>query len=62
MLNFVVADVYNNSTTLSCASGIWEVRCNKGLWAVSSYMKEEVIRESVHYFLQYYSDGEYDDV
>jgi len=37
------------------------IACNKGLWSVDAPNKNEATKEAVHYFLQYWSDGEYAD-
>lgn len=41
---------------------IVEYECRKGLWSVCGHIKDEsrVRRETEHYFIQYYLDGEYD--
>jgi len=38
-----------------------EVFCVKGLWGVSAPTKRQAMHEAVHYFEQYYADGEYDE-
>ena len=35
------------------------VECKLGLWGVQAPTESEAHREAVHYFQQYYSDGEY---
>lgn len=37
-------------------------RCVKGLWQVDGSDSAYVRRQAVHYFIQYYLDGEYDDL
>jgi hypothetical protein len=38
-----------------------EIWCKKGLWLVCAPTEEQAIIEAMHYFNQYYNDGEYDD-
>lgn len=46
-------------TTGETAYGIG---CKKGLWMVEGTDKEYVRSQAKHYFIQYWSDGEYDDI
>jgi len=46
-------------TTGETAYGIG---CKKGLWMVEGTDKEYVTNQAKHYFIQYWSDGEYDDI
>lgn len=39
----------------------WECKCKKGLWGVVAPTLNQATLEGVHYFRQYYADGEYDD-
>lgn len=49
-----------NTTTTRIGSG-YECKCNKGLWSVYAPTENQAISEGVHYFLQYWEDGEYLD-
>lgn len=40
----------------------WRITCKKGLWMVHGTDLEFVKREAMCYFIQYLSDGEYDDI
>lgn len=42
------------------SDGTIEVRCKLGLWSVSGKDGEYVRENAMHYWLQYYRDGEYD--
>ena len=39
--------------------GSLEIHCKLGLWAASGADHFAVEREAVHYWFQYYTDGEY---
>jgi hypothetical protein len=43
-------------------SPTYRVTCKKGLWMVEGTDKEYVGSQAKHYFIQYWSDGEYDDI
>lgn len=53
-------EMYKHATKTKDKYG-WNVNCKKGLWGVSGESLEDVEREALHYFMQYLSDGEYDD-
>jgi hypothetical protein len=36
-----------------------QINCKKGLWGVDAPDHETAEREAMHYFRQYYEDGEY---
>ena len=38
----------------------FEAKCAKGLFGATASTKEEVTKEALHYFMQYYADGEYE--
>ena len=42
--------------------GTTEIHCKCGLWSVSGHEPLTVQREAVHYFTQYYQDGEYEHI
>lgn len=52
------------SHSIDRASGITvhRIRCKKRLWSVEGADKEAVWCHAVHYFMQYWADGEYDDI
>jgi hypothetical protein len=39
-----------------------DIECKLGLWGVQGEDKDEVQDEALHYFLQYKSDGEYQNI
>ncbi len=39
-----------------------EISCRKGLWSVGGPDKLAVLDSAMHYFIQYYHDGEYEDL
>ncbi len=39
--------------------GAVKISCQLGLWSVSGPHIEAVEREAMHYWIQYYKDGEY---
>ena len=47
-----------NTTERATKHG-WEISCNRGLWSVTATNKEDVVREAMRYFIQYWGDGEY---
>jgi hypothetical protein len=40
----------------------YRATCKKGLWMVEGTDREHTLKEAMHYFIQYWSDGEYDDI
>lgn len=38
------------------------IDCKLGLWGITSYSPESAEREARHYWIQYYQDGEYDQL
>ena len=46
--------------TMAIEDGGWECKCKKGLWGVVAPTLEQATSEGIHYFRQYYADGEYD--
>lgn len=38
----------------------YECNCVKGLWGVTAPTRKQVIDAGYYYFIQYWSDGEYD--
>jgi hypothetical protein len=43
-------------------SPTYRVTCKKGLWMVEGADQEYVKSQARHYFIQYWPDGEYDDI
>ncbi len=48
--------------TCDFSNGHWMVDCKRGLWSVSAATKHDAIKEGLHYWQQYYYDGEYDNL
>lgn len=57
-MNEIDASFKANTTIKKNRHG-WDISCNKGLWGVSCKSKKACMREARHYFIQYFSDGEY---
>ena len=55
-----IASAFQDNTIFRKTKNGYSVRCKKGLWAVDGNNKEVVEKEAMHYFIQYYMDGEYD--
>jgi len=41
--------------------GRHQFACKKGLFGVDCHTLESAVEEALHYFIQYYEDGEYDE-
>jgi len=50
-----------NTTMKIGEDGRVNISCNKGLWSVSAPSRHRAKSEAVRYFMQYDSDGEYDE-
>ena len=50
---------FKKNTKESESNGRFNIDCVKGLWGVSAPTKEDAKREAMHYFIQYFTDGEY---
>lgn len=48
-----------NTRRRTLKSGNLIIRCKRGLWSCEGPDHDEVERQAMHYFLQYYQDGEY---
>ena len=59
MANQELELAFNANTTTRKYESWTEISCNKGLFSVSAPTLEEARNEAMHYFFQYYSDGEY---
>lgn len=57
-----LADTFKKVVVHRLKNGRHIYECPKGLWSVSSPERKVALREAVHYFQQYYSDGEYTNV
>lgn len=56
------ASKFDQCTETSVDDGIMEIDCKLGLWAVSGCDHEAVLVEAKHYWVQYYRDGEYNEL
>lgn len=50
---------YKKFTTHKKTQYGYEISCAKGLWGVCAPTADQADREAKHYFVQYFSDGEY---
>ena len=55
---YTMMDFDNNTTHAKTDRG-HSYKCMRGLWGVSCANKEAAKREALHYFTQYWADGEY---
>ena len=55
-----LALLFKENTKTKKVDGRFCIDCRLGLWGVSASTKAEAEREAMHYFVQYLSDGEYD--
>lgn len=64
--NQKLADVPSTALFDSCIDlslqldGRYEFKCKLGLWSVIGHDYDSARQESIHYWRQYYADGEYD--
>lgn len=56
-----IIEAFEKWTKHAIKDGSHEVYCTKGLWAAYASSYEKARAEAMHYFLQYYEDGEYSD-
>ena len=54
-------ELFGKHTTATVKDGRIDIKCNKGLWSVSSRSHTEAYTEAMRYFCLYYGDGEYDE-
>jgi hypothetical protein len=54
-------DAFNKHTQWQSVDGRYTRECNKGLWSVEGPDMDTIDSEAMHYFIQYWEDGEYDD-
>ena len=50
---------FKQHTVTKKADGRVSIDCKKGLWGVNAPTMKQAMIEAKHYFLQYWSDGEY---
>jgi hypothetical protein len=55
----MIDDVYKKWTVITKTRTGYSVQCKKGLWSVDAPSLEKAEHEARHYFIQYFSDGEY---
>ncbi len=56
-----MAEAFGKNVRFSYEYGNPWFECKKGLWAVSGPDLSKVTDEALHYFQQYWNDGEYDE-
>lgn len=56
----ILSAFVKNIKTSTDKNGVHTISCRKGLWSVSCANHEDARREALHYFAQYFEDGEYD--
>lgn len=54
-----IDEAYDKFTKHKKTKHGYEISCTKGLWGITAATKEQAEREAKHYFVQYFSDGEY---
>jgi len=50
---------FNKCVTIKHWTDRSEIKCKLGLWSVSGLFGVTLFNEALHYFSQYYTDGEY---
>jgi hypothetical protein len=53
---------FDKNVTIKKTKHGYSSRCNKGLFGVDAKSLDAVKKESMHYFMQYYRDSEYDQI
>ena len=56
----LITSFYENSEDKEEENGTLTIKCKKGLWSANGRDQKKVLGEAIHYFSQYYVDGEYD--
>ena len=56
-----IIEAFEKYTKHDIKDGLHEFQCTKGLWGVYAANYKKARAEAMHYFLQYYDDGEYSD-
>lgn len=59
MTKMELKDLFKKYTTCRKTKTGYSVSCKSGFWAIYAPTKDEAEREAMNYFVQYYSDGEY---
>lgn len=57
-----ICTVYSHRFDATSNTTIHRIHCKKHLWSVEGPDEEAVRRQAVHYFMQYWADGEYGDL
>lgn len=52
--------VFERCVNRTVSGGQFQIKCKLGLWGVTAPSFESADNEARHYWIQYYSDGEYD--
>lgn len=55
-------DLFEKCVVRAELNGDYEIQCYLGLWSVIGPNKANVEKEAGRYWIQYYSDGEYDQL
>ena len=50
---------FKELTTIKKYKGRCSINCKRGLWGVYANSEQQAMIEAKHYFVQYWSDGEY---
>jgi len=54
-----ILEAFSKNTSYRKTQNGHLIGCKKGLWEVEGNTLESVFSEALHYFLQYWKDGEY---
>jgi len=55
----LIVSFQKNTERKLMKNGRFEIHCKKGLWGVDAPDSDTADVEALHYFRQYYEDGEY---
>lgn len=53
-----LSEFEKNTVKKTDKNGRTTIKCRKGLWEVSAPNKNQATAEALHYFMQYWADGE----
>jgi hypothetical protein len=56
------SEAFDTCTTMRTENSITHIDCKLGLWGVSGADCPMLVTEALYYWLQYYRDGEYDEL